>query len=85
MEPSGARTRSSGSGRFSASTRVCGLRFNGGNVAVELGVGVDDGRGVNVSVTGMEVGFGGAAEEEAGATPHPAEIRRHKIKNRLPV
>ncbi len=87
MEPSGARTRSSGSGRFAASTTICGLRFNGAKVAVWLAVGGGGCRGANVSVTvtGGRVGLDDSrtAGREVGVIPHPKETIRHKISIKL--
>src|SRR5512143_2902478 len=88
MEPSGARTRSSGSGKFSASTITCGLRFNG--VTVSVGFGVDgSGVGVKVSVTGKvgernvgELSSTGVGVTESGAgvvISHAKDTMRHKI------
>src|SRR5512132_3641716 len=90
MEPSGPRTRSSGSAKFSASTMIWGLRFNGTSVAVGLVVGVDDGRGVKVSVTGtvVDVGLNGVREARSGVgatTPHAEESMRQVINNRVRV
>src|ERR1041384_6165998 len=78
MEPSGARTRSSGSTKFSESTLICGWRFNGAGVSVGITVEVG-GSGVAVwvitgediveAVVGVErIGIG------AGATVPQAEV-----------
>src|SRR6266540_3944047 len=88
MEPSGARTRSSGSRKFSARTMICGLRFKGASVAVGTRVKVGGGRGVNVSVTGTMVGVRLSGVGEAGSSAgvgivHAEEIMRHVISKRL--
>src|SRR5512132_3790894 len=82
MEPSGAKMRSSGSGKFSASTMTCGLRFNGAAVTVAAMVGVVGARGVNVSVAGIAVSVGenGVREATSGAGAvvlHAKEIMRY--------
>src|SRR6266487_5106343 len=89
MELSGARTRSSGSEKSSASKMTCGLRFNGAGAAVEIVVGVSSGRGVKVSVTGIVIGVGmsGVREARSGAgvtIPHAEESMKH-VNNTMPV
>jgi hypothetical protein len=49
-EPSGARTRSSGSEKSFASTTTCGWRFKGDIVFVGIAVGDSVGTDVNVTV-----------------------------------
>src|SRR6266498_1915675 len=90
MEPSGARTRSSGSEKSSASKMICGLRFNVAGVAVGIGVGVNNRRGVKVSITGIVVGVGlsgvRAARSGAGLTiPHAEESMKQVINSTMPV
>src|SRR5216117_2356006 len=83
MEPSGARTRSSGSEKSSASKMIWGLRFNETGVAVGIGVAVGSGRGVKVSVAKTVVGavLSGVREARSGAgvttIPHAEESMKH--------
>ena len=60
---------------------ICGLRFNGTNVAVGTMVGVDGGRGAKVSGRGgvVCVGLSGVREARSGADvtiAHVEEIMR---------